>query len=324
MNYFKNMTLALIATTLIGSWSVGAQEERDPVIGFAGDRVYTSTGRRDVFKRPNFLPTWKLDVKLALLKDVGILGDDLKTGKFNFIQDIFSSFKHLPEAVTRIYMYGDGRSKNTTMLVFGNIGDSWLENYVVKHLYDKKHQNVKYSKKVLRSGLKDITKLTFHTVTEQKERSIYFSTVNSGIYVISSNMIEIRRWRDYPRSVLYWRWPNAHTLFSLQMRIESTLINIQKDGGKDVYMLQSKIFKDAEGINIAIKEDDDEIYIGSYITTKNPSQTEELKALLTQMLVNSNPESKKGVKRALLENLGIKREGNYLKMDSIIPKSIFK
>lgn len=325
MIFLNKMTLTLIITLLIFSLDANAQlTEGDPSVGTPGYRLLSSVGKRDAFRRPNFLPTWKLDVKLARLKDVGILGDDVKTGKFDFIRDVFHSFSDLPEEVTRIYMYGNGKSQNNTMLVFGNVSNSWLEDYVVKHLYESKFKDFEYSKKVLRSGLKDITKLTFSSVNEQKERSIYFSRVNSGIHVISSNMIELRRWRDYPRSVLYWRWPNASTLFSFQMIINSTLNNIQKDGVKDVYMLKSKVFKDAKNINLAIKENDTDLYIGSYITTNTPDETYELKKLLTDLITIKQQENMSTVKKSVIENLKIKREDDRLIMESIIAKSILK
>jgi len=326
MKIFKAPIFLLTLYLFSISWIIEAKTNNNSNRA-SGSHTYQGirTRGRDVFKRPNFRNSWILDMKLATLKEVGILGNGSNTGKFDFIQEIFRPFKDLPESISRIHMYGNGKTKNTTMLIFGNVDNAWLEEYIVKHLYNDEHSQLKYTKKILTSGLKDITKLTIQLQDENQKRSVYFSTVKSGMYVISSNIIEVRRWGDYPRSIYYYKfWPDVTTLLSLQIVLEPTLKNLQKDLAKDDYMLQSKIFKNSKDINIAIKESGENVFAGAYITTNQLSQVEELKDLLTNMLVATNLDGSYGVKKTLLENLTITKDKKFLKLGSFIPKSELK
>jgi len=202
--------IAIVLLTIVASASWGSNQESNPNKGFAGTHMHSGYGSRNAFKPANFRTTWHMDIKLSLLKEVGILSKGFKANQFDFIRDIFATFEEFPEEVKRIYMYGNGKSKNTTMLVFGDVSYAWLENYVSRKLKKNQKSSEKYFKKILRSGVGDVTKLT---ISEgNKERSIYFSNVTSGINVISSNIIELRRWIDYPVSVHYWNWSNTTSL----------------------------------------------------------------------------------------------------------------
>ena len=218
-------------------------------------------------------------------------------------------------------MYGNGKAKNTTMLIFGNVDNAWLEDYVITHLNNYDHSQFKHSKKILSSRFQDITRLTIQSNDERSQRVVYFSEVRFGLYVVGSNIIEIKRWKDYPRSVMYWDWPNTSMLLSLQMLLEPTLKNLKSEGVIDNYMLKSKIFKDSKDINISINEIEGQIFIGASITTKKSSQVEELKQTLTDLFSSNDHKTNDNIKNQIFENLEIMNKNNILKIGTIIPKT---
>lgn len=325
MKIFNKITLLLITIFFIISQdaiATGSPAAFSPTTGLHTPHG-GSAGRKDAFKPANFRYTWKLDVKLASLKNVGMLGDNGQPSRFDFIRDAFHSLKDLPSSVYRVYMYGNGKAKNTTMLIFGNVDSAWLEDYVVAHLNNNNHRQFKHSKKNLSSRLQDITRLTIQSNDEKAQRVVYYSEVRPGLYVTGSNITEIKRWKDYPRSVMYWDWPNTSTLLSLQMLLEPTLKNLKSEGVIDNYMLKSKIFKDSKDINVSINESEEKIFIGASITTKKSSQIEELKQVLTDLFSSSDYKTNDNINNQLLENLEIINKNNVLKIGTIIPKAAF-
>lgn len=325
MKILKYIYLLLLIASIINSTSTEAKKISGSYFpNYVGNSLMYGVGRRDVFHHPNFLLSWVLDVKFDSLKKTGILGDELQAGKFDFIRDIFHSFKNLPSSVSRIHMYGDGKAKNTTMLMFGDVNATWLEDFIVNDLYNGGNKKITYNKKVLMSGLQDITKLSIQSVDSNqgaKANKIYYSSVRPGLYVISSNMYEIRRWRDYPRSVFYYRhWPRQDALFSFQMDVEDTIENMKSDGVTKINMLKSKVFNESKDINIAIREDENNIFIGSYLTTKEAGQAEELKTLLNTILSDEGRKFGNSLKDKFIENLSIVREDNSLLLTSVFSK----
>ncbi len=148
MKTFNKIALLLITIFFIISQDAIATGSPAAFAPTTGSHTHgMSAGRKDAFKSANFKYTWKLDVKLASLKNVGMLGDNGKTTRFDFIRDAFHSLKDLPSSIYRVYMYGNGKAKNTTMLIFGNVDNVWLEDYVVKHLNNNDHSQFKHSKK---------------------------------------------------------------------------------------------------------------------------------------------------------------------------------
>ncbi len=324
MKRFNKITLLLITIFFIISQDVVATGSPAAFAPTTGSHTHgVSAGRKDAFKSANFRYTWKLDVKLAELKKIGMLGDKGQSSRFDFIRDAFHSFKDLPSSVYRVYMYGNGKAKNTTMLIFGNVDYAWLEDYVVTHLNNYDHRQLKHSKKILSSRLQDITRLTIQSDDKRSQRVVYYSEVRPGLYVTGSNITEIKRWKDYPRSVMYWDWPNTSTLLSLQMLLEPTLKNLKSEGVIDNYMLKSKIFKDSKDINISINESEKKIFIGASITTKKSSQVEELKQVLTDLFSDSDYKTNDNINNQLFKNLEILNINNVLKIGTIIPKTAF-
>ncbi len=166
--------------------------------------------------------------------------------------------------------------------------------------------------------------MTIQLNDDGNQRIVYFSEVRPGLYVVGSNITEIKRWKDYPRSVMYWDWPHTSTLLSLRMLLEPTLKNLRSEGVIDNYMLKSKIFKDSKDINVSINENEEQIFIGASITTKKSSQVEELKQVLTDLFSSSDYKTSDNIKNQLFENLEIMNINNVLKIGTIIPKTVLE
>jgi len=301
---FINQILLLLCTLL-------------PVLSHA-DRLteFKPIAQRPAYVLPNFKKTWMLDIHISELRDENILDGN---NHLTFLQPKNTFLNTIPSEITRIHIYGNGLTKNTTAVVYGNITRDVFEDLVIKKVIQPKQRLTLIEKKDIKSGSQTITKLVFKSTNLKVKKVIYYADVTVGIWTASSNITELRRWMDHPYG---YSKTNNSKMLSVWMEVKSTLNNIQKDNGEDNYLLQSKILKLTKSFLATIQRNDDSLYFATKLTTSNRSNTNNLAKIIDSLIATDSKNSSSILSKIFL-NINKEHKDKTITISSQVLKTTF-
>ena len=274
---------------------------------------------RPALVKPNFKTTWMIDFDLTELKQENILAEN---NQIQFLQSDLTSLKSIPQDISRIHMYGNGLNKNTSAVLFGTISGKSLEDFII-HRVSKSDPNIKLlDKKEIASGTQLISKLSLGK--SEEERVIYYAKVISGIWTVSSNIIELRRWMDHPHSYMnFKRGEKNLKLLSFWIDVKPTLENLKQENEEDGYLLQSNLLKQTKDVYATIQRNAGYLYFATELTATSKKEANNLVSSIDSLLseeMNSNTK----VLSKMLSTLQKEQNGKKITVSSTISNKVFK
>ncbi len=276
---------------------------------------------RPAFVMPNFSKTWMLDIKLSQLKQENILNQN---NKLTFLKTTPESLNLLPKGINWIHMYGNGLTKNFTTLLFGNTSRQELKDFIMQKISNNHKNMIVLNQRNQPSGTQIITKITYKNSPSSKENKVYIADVKNGIWVISYNFTELKRWMDYPYG--YERIRNSkqnNKLLAFWLKVKPTLKNLRKEVEGENYMLQSQILQQTASLIVTIQHREEFLFFGMKLQSFNKTKVSNLFNTLSSMLSTKSNNTTLEPLKTLLSKTQIEQSGKAITLSSLIQKSAF-
>ena len=267
-------------------------------------------------KIKTFRMTWIFDLDIDNLKQNNLLKKEGKLSKYLTLMNLY--LNDIPNGISRIHMYGNGSTKNTSIVIFGEIERLKIENYVRIRVLKKQDTVIKSA--IINKNNKDILKLTVKG-QNGKTKDLYIGSYNKNLHIVSFNRNEVLAWTyNLSRLKEYNKATDNNSLISLSIDIKRTLNNMRKENITDTYIMQSKVFQYVSDINAVLKESDQSIYFGAVLTAPNKKTVEQLYSTISNLLDTNYSEIKSGTNK-ILANMQLKKQSNTVRIGTYFDKN---
>ena len=194
-------------------------------IAVDGDGFFDTNNQHNLtFNRKPFKTTWIFDLDLVKLKHNNLLKPEGKLSKY--LATMNFNLNDIPNKVSRIHMYGNGLTKNTSIIIFGEIEQSEIEDYMTNKVIKKTDTVIERT--VMKVNQKEIIKLTIQGKGTTKD--LYIASNNKRLHIASYNIFELWAWAYYSyRFNEYNKATDYNNLIALSIDIKPTLNNMKKE-----------------------------------------------------------------------------------------------
>jgi hypothetical protein len=272
--------------------------------------------RNIIFNRKPFKTTWIFDLDIDNLKRNNLLKQEGKLSKYLTAMNF--SLDDIPNEISRVHMYGNGLTKNTSIVIFGKIEQSDIENYMINKITKNGSTVIEHT--VMDKGKKEIVKLTIKG-QKGKSKHLYIATNNSDLHIASYNIYEVWAWTYYSyRLNEYNKITDHNNLINLSIDLNPTLNNMKKENSTDSYIMQSKLFQQMDGINAVVKEKNQNIYFGAVLTAKNKKDAQQLFSTINSLMDTDYAEMQSVIDK-IIANTEIKKQHNTVRIGTYLAKS---
>ena len=334
---FKKTTLLILAMTFsvfVYSEEFGIPYQYKSRVNFA-DMIITPVKYHYESKDHHTHPkkyTWYLTINIEKLRQTGIL-DLFNKQTFNLSEQILLQLNELPKELNKVILFGNTfkRSGEVSAYLIGNLSDSALEQYITTIMSTENGQSkLKNLKRKTYSGNEQ---LVFENTT--KDKKLYAKKVRNDVYIISNKIIYTKNKYSYKRKTsddtdkeVIINNSKSTSLLEIVIDSEQVQKNMKLNLDENGYIMQSKIFTKAKNIVAEVFFKDEDIIIGSALTTNDEKIAIQIKKILEGITAYSSLTSAQYENTAqsiLMNNMVIERKEKNVLIETYVPlKNLIK